>query len=1157
MSPWLGRRRVRRLGLVLGLLVWVGALLAPQAWAGALQALVTDASSASSSATPIDLGTDMAGSAVATGGSEGLGVAISPDARTAYVVNAGQTGATGQVTPLDLTTDPPTAEATINIPNDPGNFIAISPDGRLAYVTDPSNGEVFPIDLTTSPATVETGIAVGGNPEGVAFSPNGSTAYVAENANAAGTAEVIPITVATNTADPPITGVGPHPFSIAISPDGSHAYVGDAGSGSDGKVYPIGIPSGTVGAPITIGGSDVGIAITPDGSRAYVANGTSVTPITLANNTAGSPISVTGGAFAVAAAPDSKTVYVTNDSGHTVTPIAVATDTAQTAITSVGNAPREIAITPDQAPVANFTVTSEPAGSSTAFDASASTVRYGTISTYAWDFGDGQAATTSTPTTSHIYASPGSYTATVTETDSDGTSVSGEVFTGQTASSVGNASARTSRSVVVPAPGVASPAVRLSASSLDFGPVAVGNSSPPQRLTVSNTGTAALSISGSSLSGPQAGDFVLSADGCTHQRIAAGASCSVTVVLRPSAGGARTAALSFTDNASGSPQTATLNGIGTAFGAISGRVLRTDGTAVAGAQLQACPLGTRNCQTATSNSVGGYAFGGLKPGTYGLEAISTQPGLFPAAAVLTVAAGPPLNHDFTLSAPRPLPAGVVFNGAGSGVPTSFWQSPSSLTLKLTPAGSQPAGTYSATVVNFDAGANGSSLQSHTALTVVYRYDATGAPRFVATLDGDPLATAPGRPPAASSADGPLGSWSVGLASAPTTATDVRGADVTGILTPAAEPFHGGASISYSEYSFGLARAGASQPVLIRLAGITSGLAFAPLSGASAAKCPVDINASSDQGNPTAAVYVWPNGARYYPGEGVPGTTAVGPLYTGNQAPPGVAPGVVPVPPVLYGLGGNSVFPNSGGRFLSLNDQSTGTNYLFDDNTGVVYAPPGPGGMNGCGGNSMGGTFNVYTDPSGSVSTSGHVPVADATVTLQRAAHQGARLRPVANGSVVMSPGNRRNPDRTTAEGLFGWDVLSGYYRVTASHPGCAAVGRSRTARTRELRVPPAVLGLRLTLRCPHLKRSTTHVALRARRVPVAQVMLLARVRGRGRPSGVLTFSSGRRKLGVAPLSARSGSAEITVPARLIHGVVSVSYGGSGLLKAGRAQARPR
>ena len=55
-----------------------------------------------------------------------------------------------------------------------------------------------------------------------------------------------------------------------------------------------------------------------------------------------------------------------------------------------------------------------------ALDGSASGDTDGTISTYAWAFGDGQTATGPSPTASHTYAAGGDYTVTLTVTDDDG-----------------------------------------------------------------------------------------------------------------------------------------------------------------------------------------------------------------------------------------------------------------------------------------------------------------------------------------------------------------------------------------------------------------------------------------------------------------------------------------------------------------------------------------------------------------------------------------------------------------------------------------------------------------------------------------------------------------------------------------------------------------
>jgi YVTN family beta-propeller protein len=63
--------------------------------------------------------------------------------------------------------------------------------------------------------------------------------------------------------------VGGNPAGVAITPDGRHAYV--ASEISD-VVSVIDAATATIGATITVGSGPVGVAITPDGSHAYVTN---------------------------------------------------------------------------------------------------------------------------------------------------------------------------------------------------------------------------------------------------------------------------------------------------------------------------------------------------------------------------------------------------------------------------------------------------------------------------------------------------------------------------------------------------------------------------------------------------------------------------------------------------------------------------------------------------------------------------------------------------------------------------------------------------------------------------------------------------------------------------------------------------------------------
>jgi hypothetical protein len=108
------------------------------------------------------------------------------------------------------------------------------------------------------------------------------------------------------------------------------------------------------------------------------------------------------------------------------------------------------------------------------------------------------------------------------------------------------------------------PLVICSPTSLTFGPQNVDTASPPQTVTVTNIGTPNLTISTVAVGGTNASDFAKSADACTGATITSKGTCTVSVTFSPSAAGNRSASLSFTDNASGSPQIVNLTGTGVA-----------------------------------------------------------------------------------------------------------------------------------------------------------------------------------------------------------------------------------------------------------------------------------------------------------------------------------------------------------------------------------------------------------------------------------------------------------------------------------------------------------------------------------------------------------------------------------------------------------------
>jgi YVTN family beta-propeller protein len=234
----------------------------------------------------------------------------------------------------------------------------------------------------------------------------------------------------------------------AVTPDGLTVFVTNQSSST---VTPITVATRTAGPTIAVGSTPYGIAITPDGSTAYIAahGAGAVTVLGIATRTVVGTIALGAGTgpHGVAITPDGARVYVSNESTNNVTPITVATNTAGPAI-PVKTLPQGLAITPDQAPVASFTATTAAAGAPVSFNADASTVVFGTIVSYAWDFGDGTSAVTTGPNTTHVYAAGAVYTAKVTETSSAGTSTA-RVFAGQTVLRNGGPSATTTRAVTV------------------------------------------------------------------------------------------------------------------------------------------------------------------------------------------------------------------------------------------------------------------------------------------------------------------------------------------------------------------------------------------------------------------------------------------------------------------------------------------------------------------------------------------------------------------------------------------------------------------------------------------------------------------------------------------------------------------------------------
>ncbi|MER5428517.1 IPT/TIG domain-containing protein [Streptomyces sp. NPDC002588] len=225
--------------------------------------------------------------------------------------------------------------------------IALTPDGTRAYVANRASNTVSVIDTATS--TVTHTIPTGAGPTFTAVGPDGTRAYVVLNTD--GAVSVIDTATNTVTADIP---VGAGASVVALSPDGARAYVSVQPADT---VSVIDTATDTVIDTVPVPGAPIGVAITPDGTRVYVASlmSNTVSVIDTATDTVTASIPVGINPILLTAAPDGAHVYVTNVGDSTISVIDTATETVS-AVIGVSAQPRIVAVSPDgrHAYVANY-----------------------------------------------------------------------------------------------------------------------------------------------------------------------------------------------------------------------------------------------------------------------------------------------------------------------------------------------------------------------------------------------------------------------------------------------------------------------------------------------------------------------------------------------------------------------------------------------------------------------------------------------------------------------------------------------------------------------------------------------------------------------------------------------------------------------------------
>ena len=117
------------------------------------------------------------------------------------------------------------------------------------------------------------------------------------------------------------------------------------------------------------------------------------------------------------------------------------------------------------------------------------------------------------------------------------------------------------QSVALSGTGASQATISFSPASITFPTTKAGVASAAQVLTIKNTSAIAISVSSYIFSGTNASEFSISAKTCGTS-LAANASCTISLVFKPTATGSASAKLVATDSAAGSPQSVSLAGTG-------------------------------------------------------------------------------------------------------------------------------------------------------------------------------------------------------------------------------------------------------------------------------------------------------------------------------------------------------------------------------------------------------------------------------------------------------------------------------------------------------------------------------------------------------------------------------------------------------------------
>lgn len=250
---------------------------------------------------------------------------------------------TGQAPkPIGNSVDKPTVATAVPVGATPG-YMEVAPNGAYGLIANRAAGVLTVYD-TTRNETLGTIPVPDGGPQFIAFSPDGSRAYVSIFDNARTINEVGVLDTSTNQFIARVpTGV--RPFALDVSPDGKRVYVPNHDSGS---ITVIDATNNTAIQEIKVAPNPHWVDFNQDGTRLWAANHESnvVSVIDTATNTVLATVPVGAAPHSIVTLPGKQTVVVCNYEGNSLSVIDTATNNV-TATIPTGSHPQDITLAAD------------------------------------------------------------------------------------------------------------------------------------------------------------------------------------------------------------------------------------------------------------------------------------------------------------------------------------------------------------------------------------------------------------------------------------------------------------------------------------------------------------------------------------------------------------------------------------------------------------------------------------------------------------------------------------------------------------------------------------------------------------------------------------------------------------------------------------------